>query len=290
MESVQNAAGVPVGSDEYDSGLTLFELWDAIKRHLVAVIVVSLLGAAVAAAGTITLIPSKYTSSTLMLVLTKETTLQSLADLQIGSQLTNDYKILIMSKPVLDMVIGNLGLDMDYHELEDEIDVTNQNDTRILRIAVTDTDPQRAKQIVDELASVSSDYIADQMEITAPKIIEAGEVPTTRTSPSLRTNTAVGLLAGLFISIAVVAISEIRNDAVVTEADVEQYLGLITLASVPMREVKGRRGSRESRRDRKAREKRERESRRMAKSSWGSDGGNPSMVGQQSFTGTHFRS
>ena len=42
-------------------------------------------------------------------VLSKETTLTSLADLQIGSQLTKDYSVMITSRPVLEQVIKNQG-------------------------------------------------------------------------------------------------------------------------------------------------------------------------------------
>src|SRR5699024_505282 len=104
-----------------------------------------------------------YTSSSTMLVLTKETTLASVADLQLGSQLTKDYSVLINSRPVMQEVVDNLGLDMDYKALRESVTVTNPEDTRILQLSVTNSDPETAKAIVDELASVSSQYIGDKM-------------------------------------------------------------------------------------------------------------------------------
>ena len=41
-------------------------------------------------------------------------------------------------------------------------------------MSVSDTDPVRAKAIVDEIAKASSDYIGDIMEMIPPKIIEEG--------------------------------------------------------------------------------------------------------------------
>ena len=72
-----------------------------------------------------------YTSTSTMLVLTKETTLASLADLQLGSQLTKDYTVLITSRPVLEEVIENLDLDMNYKILRGSITIDNPADTRI---------------------------------------------------------------------------------------------------------------------------------------------------------------
>ena len=58
-----------------------------------------------------------------MLVITKETTLASLADLQLGSKLTEDYGILITSRPVLQQTIEEVGLDMDYKALRNKISI-----------------------------------------------------------------------------------------------------------------------------------------------------------------------
>ena len=54
-----------------------------------------------------------------------------------------------------------------------------------------------AKKIADTLAKTSSDFIGDKMEVTPPKIIEEGEVPTVKTSPNTKKNVMVGALAGL---------------------------------------------------------------------------------------------
>ena len=67
----------------------------------------------------------------MMYVLSKETTLTSLADLQIGSQLTQDYKVMITSRPVLQQVITDLNLEYDYEEFKEELIIENPKDTRI---------------------------------------------------------------------------------------------------------------------------------------------------------------
>ena len=50
-----------------------------------------------------------------------------------------------------------------------------------------------AKKIVDTLSEVSSQYIGEQMEVDPPKIIEEGEIPTKRTSPSMSKNVLLAL-------------------------------------------------------------------------------------------------
>ena len=215
--------------------IDLKEIFYALWHRILIILLAGILGGVIAGAYTRYMMTPVYTSSSMLLVLTKETTLSSLADLQIGSQLTNDYSVMTTSRPVLEEVIDNLNLQMDYEELERMITISNPEDTRILEISVEHPSPQMAMQIVNELSEVASEFIGDNMEVVPPKIIEEGIVPTEKTSPSTMRNTLLGILAGLFISGGIVVLMTVLNDSIKNEDDVEKYLGLSTLASVPDR-------------------------------------------------------
>ena len=229
---------------EIDPGRLLF----ALKKKIWLIILTGLAVAFAAALYTQFLVSPVYTSYSTMLVLTKETTLASVADLQLGSQLTKDYSVLIESRPVLEETIENLGLGMTYRELREMVEITNPEDTRILQLEVNHSDPETAKLLVDELANVSSVYIGDKMEVTPPKIIEDGEIPTEKTSPSMQKNVLVGLLAGVVLACALVCVLEILNDSINTEEDVERYLELSVFAVVPDRETTGKIKNKKNRR------------------------------------------
>lgn len=215
--------------------IDLREVFFALKKRLLIILAVGLLFGCASCAYTKFFMEPVYTSSSTMLVLTKETTLASVADLQLGSQLTKDYSVLINSRPVMQEVVDNLGLDMDYKALRASVTVTNPEDTRILQLSVTNSDPETAKAIVDELASVSSQYIGDKMEVVPPKIIEEGEIPTVRTSPSMKKNAVLGILAGLVLSAGIIVVMTVLDDTIKSEDDIAKYLGISTLSSVPDR-------------------------------------------------------
>ena len=217
----------------FEEEIDLVWLFYALFRKLWLIIAVAVLFAFGMAGYTYFKIEPTYTSSSTMLVLTKETTLTSLADLQLGSQLTKDYTILITSRPVLDQVIENLDLDMNYNQLKKKVTINNPEDTRILSVAVTMNNPEQAKAVVDELASVSSTFIGDKMEVAPPKVIEEGEVTGTKTGPNLTKNIMIGFLAGALLVCVIVVVLELMNDSVQTEEDVEKYLEIPTLAIVP---------------------------------------------------------
>lgn len=178
-------------------------------------------------------ISPKYESTATMLVITNETTMVSLTDLQTGSQLTKDCALLISSKPVLQKVIDNLELDTTYKELKELVTVEYLDDSRLLTITTVQKGAELAKSVVDELASVSSDYIGEQMEITPPKIIEVGEVPESKSSPDIVKNIVLGILAGMLLACIIICVYEIMNDFVQTEEDIEKYIGGSVLAVIP---------------------------------------------------------
>lgn len=73
------------------------------------------------------------------------------------------------------------------------------------------------------------------MEVIPPKIIEEGELPTVKTSPSMSKNTLLGLLAGIVLSAGIIVVITVMNDTIKTEEDIHKYLGISTLAVVPDR-------------------------------------------------------
>ena len=226
-----NTANRPMENEEIE--IDLLQLWKAVRHRIWLVLLAGFIVADIAFAITKFLITPMYSSSATMLVVTKETTLSSLADLQLGSQLTNDYEILISSRPVLQETIEELNLDTDYKHLRDTITISNPNDSRMLIISTLQADPELAKSVVDTVAGISSEYIAEKMEVTAPKIIEEGEVPLTQSSPSLLRNTAIGGLLGILAAVFLICVAVILNDSIQTEDDIERYLQLPVLAVVP---------------------------------------------------------
>lgn len=230
--------------------IDLLQLWYAVRHRFWLVLLAGFIVADIAFGITKFLITPIYSSSATMLVVTKETTLSSLADLQLGSQLTNDYEILITSRPVLERTIEELDLETDYKQLRNTISISNPNDSRMLIITALQPDPALAKKVVDTLAEISSEYIAEKMEVTAPKIIEEGEIPITQSSPSLLRNTAIGGMLGILAAVFLICVAVILNDSIQSEDDIERYLQLPVLAVVPDKSGASKKSTNKKKRER----------------------------------------
>ena len=226
MEKMQN--------DEME--IDLLELFYALKEKVFLILTVGLLCACLTCSYSLFFMKPVYTSTSTMLVLATEGESTTVGDLQMGNQLTNDYMVLLKSGVVLNEVIDeNLGLDTTYKELQETIEIENPTQTHILKVSVKHNKPEKAQEIVNELVHVAAHYIGEQMEVKAPKIIEEGALPTTKTSPSIFKNTILGLLIGLVLSAGLIVVRTVMDTSIKTEEDIEKYLGMSTLAMVPDR-------------------------------------------------------
>lgn len=173
----------------------------------------------------------QYESTASLYVLSNSIT--SIADIQIGTSLTQDYLVVVNGRPVLEQVIENLDLKENYISLGSKITLNNPADSRILEITVRDKDPDHAKAIADEMANVASDYISIKMDQSAPTIIQNGYADGKPVSPNIIKNTIIGALAGFLLAAAVVIITYLLNDTIMTGEDVEKKLGMNLLGSLP---------------------------------------------------------
>ena len=81
------------------------------------------------------------------LYITSNESLLSFSDLQLSSALTEDYAYIIKSRTVLERVIDEQQLDMDYKALEKLVSVANPDSSHVIQIAVTTSDPQTRRRL-----------------------------------------------------------------------------------------------------------------------------------------------
>lgn len=184
------------------------------------------------------LITPQYESTSVLYVLSKSTSITSLADIQMGSSLTNDYVEVVTSRPIIEQVIQNLGLKEEtYESLKKKVSTDNPTNTRLLKITVRDPNPQMAKAIADELADVSKSFISIKMDQAAPTVTQYGYDDGEPVTPNTVKNTVLGALIGAVLAMGVVIVSYLLNDTIMTTDDIEKKLGMTVLASIPMDET-----------------------------------------------------
>lgn len=183
------------------------------------------------------LITPQYQSTTKVYILSKQNEGNvTYTDLQMGTQLTKDYKELITSRDVLEEVIKDCELDEKYKSLVERVTVENISDTRIIAITVEDPDPEMAQILANEIRDEAADHIKNVMDIEAVNVAEEANLPENPSSPSVMKWTVLGIMAGICLCAGVILLRFLLDDTVKTSEDVERYLGLSTLAMIPIME------------------------------------------------------
>lgn len=221
-----------VRDDEIE--IDLMELLHVLLKNIWVLIMCMILGAAAAFGSTKLLITPQYEATSMIYILSKSTSISSYLDVQIGQQLTVDFETLATTRTVVETVINELQLDTTYEKLCKDIHVVNPTGTQILKIIVKNPDPVLAKDISNAMSEATANRIAEVMMTDKPNIADCAVTPDKPVSPNIVKNTAIGGLIGLLFSAAIVLIRVLMDDTIVDRDDVAKYLGLTTLAVIPM--------------------------------------------------------
>ena len=207
--------------------IDLLELFHYLKKRIIIIVAALLVFAIVGFLGTKIFIAPKYTTNTRMYVLNRSNENGvATSDFQIATYVMNDYKALITGQNVTKEVIDRLDLDMKPNDLSGLIKVTSPENTRVLQISITHTDPKMAADIANTVREVASAQIKEIMNVNAVKTVYEAEVPKAPYGPSATRNAAIAGILGLVLAMGIYTVIFIL--------DVTRYLGLSTLGVIPV--------------------------------------------------------
>ena len=193
---------------------------------------------------TVFFVTPMYEATSTIYVLSRSDSAINMADLQIGTALTNDYIKIFKMWEVHEKVISNLNLPYSYTQMRSSLSVTNDSNTRMLDITFTSPSPEEAAAVANEYAKVASEYIADNMSTDKPNIMSVALIPSNPVSPNKTRNVLLGFILGFVIGCAFVTIQMVVDDKYKTVEDIRKYTGLATLAVVPIEDEDDRRTNR----------------------------------------------
>lgn len=201
------------------------------------ILIGGLVGAIIMMFITTYLITPKYQSKAVLYILSKSTSVTSIADIQIGTAVSEDLEIIATSKPVIDgareKVKKDTGKDFSRADIKSMLAVSNVEDTRILNIVVTSENPEDACNIANAIAETTASQMAEIMRSDPPTTVEKAEVEANPISPSLMKNTILGAFLAMFLISIALIIRYMLNDNIKNEEEVKRYLGVPTLVTIP---------------------------------------------------------
>jgi succinoglycan biosynthesis transport protein ExoP len=198
------------------------------RQYWKSILVILILGAG-AGAGVSYLVTPVY-GATAAIFLTVESG-GSAGELQQGSLFARNqvasYAMLAEKPIVLDPVIKKLGLTIDSSQLAGSVSASAPNDTAIIDLEVTSTDPQAAATIANAIAEELTVAVAElspagvnSADAVKATVVEQARVPQQWKSPKVPQNVLLGLLIGALIGVTQALLRSRLDTRVVVPQDV----------------------------------------------------------------------
>ena len=223
--------------------LDLKELFEIFWSKKVQIILIILIFAVIGIIYTMGFVTPEYTSSTTLVLATSNGENQSAmnttnsittTDITLNSKLVSTYSVLVRSKDVLGQVISNLGIDISWENLKNNVTVSAVEDTEVIEISVTNGNPQYAADIANEIAKVFSDKVAEIYNINNVHIVDEAETPTGPSNINHTKDVIIFAFIGVVVAVIYVLIANMLDTTIKTADDIERQFKLPVLASIPI--------------------------------------------------------
>lgn len=225
-------------------GVTIGDLVQIVRKHIITVIISFVVVFGVVAAYTFTA-PKKYDATAEVLAASSQEandTLQMSQMSSISSYISTQiatYPQLVKTEAVLQPVIDKLGLNMTVAQLADAVTASNPSKTFMVDITVETKDPKLSAELANEVASSLSEQVsalgssAKQISPVQLSVVQQAQTPTSASSPKVAMYLAVGLVLGLIVGIVAALLKDIMYTKVASTDDVRSLTGASSLGSIP---------------------------------------------------------
>ena len=232
-------------ADDQEVEIDLVDLFAHLKQHIILIVVLAVVGALAAILITrFAVTPLYNASSSIYVVSASANSALDLSDLNFGSSLTNDYKKLVLSRTMLENVLRDTGDELTVGQLRKMVSIGNDSGTRILEFRVSSPDKTQAMRIANSFVRQSILFLPEVMGLkdNAPTVIDLAIEPQAPSNLNYTRNTAIGLLVGIVVAVAILVVQYMIKDTFDSADDLEKYLGIAPMAIVPENGQKHRGG------------------------------------------------
>ena len=217
--------------------IDLKELFGACLRRIWLIIISTVVAAAVVYIYTALFVTPMYrTEATFYVnnsIIAGDSQKISSSDLATAQRLVLTCTNIIKSDTVLEKVAEHTELDLTAAQLRSMIGASDIDETEMFRVQVQHKDPVQAAKIANAIADVAPQEIANIIVGSTTKVVDRAKIPTSPCSPNKTTNTVLGAMAGLVLSVAVVVVTALLDVRIKSEDDLTDICDIPVLGVIP---------------------------------------------------------
>ena len=218
-----------------DVEIDLVEIWQVIKKQFGLLVVIVILCAILAGVISKFFIAPKYTSSS-TIFLTPSISESGVVDFtsqNSNEKLVNNVMALLVQDNILSEVAKQTGME-SIEELRDQIEVSNDTNTTLVKVEATTLDPKLSKNIVNSMVNIFIDTMQENLNLKNIEIVDKAKLSYEPSGPNIKKNILIGAAAGFVIDALIVVLKVLTNTKLKSKEEAEKYLNLPVFCELPV--------------------------------------------------------
>ena len=218
-----------------DVEIDLVEIWQVIKKQFGLLVVIVILCAILAGVISKFFIAPKYTSSSTIFLTPSisETGVVDYTSQNSNEKLVNNVMALLVQDNILSEVAKQTGME-SIEELRDQIEVSNDTNTTLVKVEATTLDPKLSKNIVNSTVNVFIDTMQENLNLKNIEIVDKAKLSYEPSGPNVKKNILIGAAAGFVIDALIVVLKVLTNTRLKSKEEAEKYLKLPVFCELPV--------------------------------------------------------
>ena len=218
-----------------DVEIDLVEIWQVIKKQFGLLVIIVILCAVLAGVISKFFIAPKYTSSS-TIFLTPSISESGVVDYtsqNSNEKLVNNVMALLVQDNILSEVAKQTGME-SVEDLRNQIKVSNDTNTTLVKVEATTLDPKLSKNIVNSTVNVFIDTMQENLNLKNIEIVDKAKLSYEPSGPNVKKNILMGAAAGFVMDALIVALKVLKNTKLKSKEEAEKYLKLPVFCELPV--------------------------------------------------------
>lgn len=220
--------------NEEEITIDLAEVWSLFKKHIVLIVLLTLLCGAGAGIGTKLFVPKTYASSASIFLtpMVSDTGYVDYNSMTSNEKLVNNVITLMTQNNIMTQVAKETGLS-SAKEVRDALTVSNTSNTTLVTVTAVTEDARLSKNIVSSTVNNFIERMKDTLNVSNIEIVDNPKLSFVPVGPHVKRNALIGAVAGFMLGCAYIMIRVIGDKRLKNREEAEKYLGIPVLAQLP---------------------------------------------------------
>ena len=218
-----------------DVEIDLVEIWQVIKKQFGLLVIIVILCAVLAGVISKFFIAPKYTSSSTIFLTPSisETGVVDYTSQNSNEKLVNNVMALLVQDNILSEVAKQTGME-SVEDLRNQIKVSNDTNTTLVKVEATTLDPKLSKNIVNSTVNVFIDIMQENLNLKNIEIVDKAKLSYEPSGPNVKKNILMGAAAGFVMDALIVVLKVLTNTKLKSKEEAEKYLKLPVFCELPV--------------------------------------------------------